>query len=339
MALAQIPLDCDQHVIADWFEFHVLASEFGVASFNDIKRMWDTRRNTEGSGPDGRKESSVGNDGDEQFVESILTEIRERIQCLGDAYPFEFSPSGQSLQLKSGFNVGDDVYLFCLLLSCAKKAEIFELDKFSYELTNYVRDLFQACSAWAAAGEVNGSSCSFGFPRPDGSNFLDKLRETYALMGEGTVRDQPLPGVSSSPKDEGIDIIAWGHRADHAPGRHYILGQVATGENWPGKSVTEYIRPFHENWFSEIPASHPTHAMFVPYCVERGDATLQQRLNILTKRYGHFYYRYLIPSLAKKGHELGVNKVASVDRIDEIKNVREWVEETLSTMRAVALGV
>lgn len=122
MALAQIPLDCDQHVIADWFEFHVLASEFGVASFNDIKRMWDTRRNTEGSGPDGRKESSVGNDGDEQFVESILTEIRERIQCLGDAYPFEFSPSGQSLQLKSGFNVGDDVYLFCLLLSCAKKA-------------------------------------------------------------------------------------------------------------------------------------------------------------------------------------------------------------------------
>lgn len=158
-------------------------------------------------------------------------------------------------------------------------------------------------------------------------------------MGEGTVRDQPLPGVSSSPKDEGIDIIAWGHRADHAPGRHYILGQVATGENWPGKSVTEYIRPFHENWFSEIPASHPTHAMFVPYCVERGDATLQQRLNILTKRYGHFYYRYLIPSLAKKGHELGVNKVASVDRIDEIKNVREWVEETLSTMRAVALGV
>lgn len=337
MALAQLPIDCDPHVVTDWFEFHVIASEFGFASFSEIKRMWDTRRNAEGTSPEGRKDISTGHDGDEQFVETILNEIRERIEYLGDAYPFEFSTSGQSLQLKTGFDVGHDVYLFCLLLSSAKKAEIFELDKFSYELTNFVRDLFQACSAWAAAGVVNGSSCSFGFPRPDGSNFLDKLRGTYTLFGEGAVRDKPLPGVSSSPKDEGIDIIAWGHRPDRAPGRQYMLGQVATGENWPGKSVVEYIRPFHENWFSDIPASLPTHAMFVPHCVERGDATLQQRLHILTKRYGHFYYRYVIPSLAKTGHDLGVSKAASVDRIDDIENVRTWVGDTLSSMRAVAM--
>lgn len=337
MPLAQIPLDRDPHVVTDWFEFHVLISEFGVASFNDLQRMWDIRRNTEGSSPDGRRDASAGNDGDAQFAETILGEIRERIEYLGDAYPFEFNASGQSFQIKTDFNVGQNVYLFCLLLSSAKKAEIFELDKFSYELTNFVRDLFQACSAWAAAGVVNGSSCSFGFPRPDGSNFLGKLRETYALIGEGTVRDEPLPGVSSSPKDEGIDIIAWAHRPDRAPGRPYMLGQVATGENWPGKSVWEYIRPFHENWFSDIPASIPTHAMFVPYCIERGDATLQQRLHILTKRYGHFFYRYVIPKLAKTGHELGVQKAATVDRINDIESVKTWVGDTLDSMRAVAM--
>lgn len=339
MPLAQLPLDCDPHVVTDWFEFHVLISEFNVASCNELQRMWDTRRNAEGASPDGRKDASAGNDGDEQFAETILNEIRERIEYLGDAYPFEFNATGQSLQLKPGLNVGQTVYLFCLLLSSAKKAEIFELDKFSYELTNFVRDLFQACSAWAAAGVVNGSSCSFGFPRPDGSNFLDKLRQTYAQMGEGAVRDQPLAGVSSNPKDEGIDIIAWAHRADHAPGRSYMLGQVATGENWPGKSVVEYIKPFHENWFSEIPASLPTHAMFIPYCVDKGDATLKERITILTKRYGHFYYRYLIPSLAKRGHDLGVQNGVAVDRIDDLARVETWVGETLDSMRAVAVRV
>ncbi|MDY0035564.1 MAG: hypothetical protein RBS05_06605 [Zoogloea oleivorans] len=338
MVLAQLPLDCAPHVVADWFEFHVITSEFGTASFNELQRMWDTRRNAEGASPDGRRDVSTGNDGDEQFVETILNEVRERIEYLNDAYPFEFNTSGQSLQLKNELGVGQNVYLFCLLLSSAKKAEIFELDKFSYELTNFVRDLFQACSAWAAAGVVNGSSCSFGFPRPDGSNFLNKLRETYALIGEGAVREEPLPGVSSSPKDEGIDIIAWGRRPDRAPGRQYMLGQVATGDNWPGKSVVEYIKPFHENWFSDIPSSLPTHAMFVPHCIERGDATLQQRLHILTKRYGHFYYRYIIPSLAKIGHELGATEAVSVDRIDDIDRVKTWVDDTLMSMRAAAMG-
>lgn len=338
MALAQIPLDCDVHVIADWFELHLLASEFRIASIHELQRMWDVRRNAEGFNPEGKKDNPTGNDGDEQFAETVLIEIRERIEYLDGAYPFEFNVSGNSLQLKNDIDVGHNVYLFCLLLSNAKSAEIFELDKFNYELTNFVRDLFQACSAWAAAGAISGSSCSFGFPRPDGSNFLDKLRETYALVGEGTVREVPLPGVSPSPKDEGIDIIAWGSRPDHAPGRQYLLGQVATGNNWPNKSVVEYIKPFHENWFSDIPSSVPTHAMFVPYCVERGTATLQQKIHILTKQYGHFYYRYVIPKFAKIGHELGLQHTTAVDRINDIEKVKAWVKETLDSMRDVAMS-
>ena len=339
MALAQLPLDCKAHVIADWFELHVLASEFGISGINDLQRMWDTRRNAEGDSPDGRTDDIPGNDGDEQFVEFILIEIRERIEYLDDAYPFEFNATGQSLQLKSEIDLGQYVYLFCLLLSSAKNAEIFELDKFNYELTNVVRDLFQACAAWAAAGAISGSSCSFGFPRPDGSNFLGKLKKTYALIGEGTVREAPLPGVSPSPKDEGIDIIAWGDRPDRAPGRQYLLGQVATGNNWQNKSVVEYIKPFHENWFSDIPSSVPTHAMFVPHCIERGGETLQQKIHIFTKRYGHFYYRYVIPKFAKLGHELGVRRVASVDRINDSEKVKTWVTDTLTAMREVALTV
>ncbi|WP_434107945.1 hypothetical protein [Paraburkholderia caffeinilytica] len=338
MPLAQLPLDCEVHVIADWFEFYVLMSEFSSASFRDIQRMWDRRRNAENSAPDGRKEEFFGHDGDEQFLETILQEIRNRIEYLGEAYPFEFNASEEGLLVKEELKVGHTVYLFCLLLSNVNNAAIFELDQFSYELDNFVRDLFQACSTWAAAAVLSGSACSFGFPRPDGSNFLNKLREVYALFGEGEVRAAPLPGVSSSPKDEGIDVIAWGHRTDAAPGRFYVLGQVATGGNWPGKSVVEYIRPFHENWFSEIPPSPPTAALFIPHCVPlTGEATLKQQVSILTRRYGQVYYRYVIPKLADSGHALACNdEKLSIERADDIEHIRTWVADTLDKMRESA---
>lgn len=340
MPLAQLPLDREVHVIADWFEFYVLRSEYGVASFHDLQRMWDRRRNSEDSAPDGHRESSPANDGDEQFLETILAEIRQRVGILGAAYPFEFTDSEEGLQVKESTEVGHSVYLFCLLLSNANNAEIFELDRFSYQLNNFVRDLFQACSTWAAAGVSKGSACSFGFPRPDGSNFLEKLREVYALIGEGQVRDAPLPGVSSSPKDEGIDIISWAHRADNAAGRHYVLGQVATGGNWPGKSIVEYVRPFHENWFSEIPPSHPVPALFIPYCIPlTGDATLKQQISILTRRYGHVYYRYLIPTLANQGYELAHNDPdLSIERINDIDAITTWVSGTLDRMRECSVA-
>lgn len=335
MPLAQLPLDCEVHVIADWFEFYVLKAEYRVASFHDIQRMWDRRRNTEDSTPEGRRDASIVQDGDEQFLETVLSEVRQRIDCLGADYPFEFNESEEGLQLKDQLLVGHNVYLFCLLLSNANKAEIFELDIFSYDLNNFVRDLFQACSTWAAASVVRGSAFAFGFPRPDGSNFLGKLREVYGQFGEGEVRNAPLPGVSSNPKDEGIDVIAWAHRPDAAAGRFYILGQVATGANWQGKSIVEYIRPFHENWFSEIPPSQPTSAMFIPFCISlTGGATLQDQIKILTRRYGHVYYRYLIPVLANSGYELAQNDPdISVERTNDIEGIRIWVSDTLERMR------
>lgn len=337
MPLAQLPLDRDVHVIADWFEFYVLNSEYSSANFHDIQRMWDRRRNTEDSTPEGRSDASPIADGDEQFLEAVLTEIRSREQFLGEAYSFKFSQSGDALVLKSDLQVGHVIYLFCLLLSNAGNSEIFELDRFSFELNNNVRDLFQACSTWAAAKVVNGSACSFGFPRPDGTSFLDKLRQVYAAFGEGDVRDKPLPGVSSSPKDEGIDVIAWAHRADEAPGRHYVLGQVATGKNWPGKSVIEYIKPFHENWFSNSPASNPTPALFIPCCISQvGDATLSQQIFIMTKRYGDVYYRYVIPKLAQGGFDLAQTETTySIERTDDFTEIQSWVNDTIASMRQI----
>lgn len=336
MPLAQVPLDCDPDVIADWFEFHVICSEFSFGQIRILQRAWDKRKNSEDSSPDGRE---VGdNSADEIFVESIIEVFRERIECLQDDYPFEFNQSGEELQIKTHLTDGAILYLFCLFLSNFNKSEIFELDEFSYELTNRIRDLFGACSTWAAAGSINGAAVAFGFPRPDGSSFLTKLRECYGLFGEGKVRDNPLPGVSTNPKDEGIDVIAWTPRPDKAPGKTYVLGQVASGGNWPSKSVKEYFRPFHENWFSEGPASDPVPALFIPFCITLlGGANLQQQVNILTKRYGQVHYRYTLPRLAQNGLSLAAsNGSLTIERVDEMTEIKAWVIDLIDKMKDAA---
>lgn len=339
MPLAQLPLDRDSHVIADWFEFYVLCSEFSFGPLRMLQRSWDKRKNSEGSNPEGKDEAD--NSADEIFLETIVQQFRERMEFLTDDYPFEFNDTGEELKIKEELTNGAVLYLFCLFLSNFNNSEIFELDKFSYDLPNRVRDLFGACATWAAAGSLNGAAVAFGFPRPDGSPFLVKLRQCYGLFGEGEVRDVPLPGVSSNPKDEGIDVIAWTPRHDLAPGKIYMLGQVASGGNWPGKSVREYFRPFHENWFSEIPASDPIPALFIPFCISlTGDATLKQQLGILTKRYGQVHYRYTLPRLAQSGLNLAAaNAAITIERIDEMPEIQEWVGELINKLRTASVAI
>jgi hypothetical protein len=339
MPLAQVPLDCDPEVIADWFEFHVLCSEFSFGQIRMLQRAWDKRKNSENANPEGREVND--NAADELFVETIINVFRERIECLNDDYPFKFNNSGEELQIKNELTDGAILYLFCLFLSNFNNSEIFELDKFSYELTNRVRDLFGACSTWAAAGFINGAAIAFGFPRPDGSPFLAKLRECYGFMGEGQVRDEPLPGVSTNPKDEGVDVIAWAPRPDRAPGKPYVLGQVASGGNWPNKSIKEYFRPFHENWFSEIPASDPVAALFIPFCITLvSGADLQQQVKILTKRYGQVHYRYTLPRLAQNGLHLAANnRNLIIERVDEMPEIKAWVIELIDKMKYAAAAM
>ena len=63
-------------------------------------------------------------------------------------------------------------------------SDYFDDDSF-FEIDNKIRDLFQACATWAAAGDVKGHAYSFGFPRPDHSGFLVKLKTIYRHFADG----------------------------------------------------------------------------------------------------------------------------------------------------------
>jgi len=332
--LAILPLDCDDQEICDWFELYTLSSEFHSASFSELSRMWDKRRNSENLD----FQASTGSEED-AFLETIYQTVRERTDYLGDCYPFSFSDNDEELIFnKDALNEGSIIYIFCLFISNTNNEVIFDDDSF-FTINNQVRDLFQACSTWAAAGEVDGHSYSFGFPRPDHSSFLPKLTTIYQYFSDGKVRNAPLSGVSVNPKDEQMDVIAWKPRRDGAAGTYYLLGQVATGQNWNNKSVMGAIKPFHEIWFDQIPSSTPTGAMFIPFNIfPTNNESLKERLFVLTKIFGNIYYRYCIPYLAQKGLDLGkANKDLTIERLEDIDKISVWVQEVIEKFRGACV--
>ncbi|HEY3300364.1 MAG TPA: hypothetical protein VGJ90_06255 [Methylophilaceae bacterium] len=334
MPLSKLPLDCDGHVIADWFEFHIIIQDYQTGLIRDLQRSWDKRKNTEDSTPEGK--SLDESDPDESFLESMLQQFRFRMELLGEDYPFEFNDSEETLSLKAGLSEGAVLYLFCLFLSNTNNSEIFELDKFNYFLDNRTRDLFQACATWAAAAETKGCAITFGVPRPDNLGFKAKLQQTYVLMDEGVVRDEFLPAAPRHVQDGGVDVIAWGIRRDGAAGRLYILGQVASGANWRDKSIKGDIDPFHDIWFSEKPPSTPTPAMFIPFCIDEQGVSHKQRVDLLTRIYGNMYYRYLIPVLARIGLQLATaNTDLTIERTQDYPEIQAWVNGLITRLRAV----
>lgn len=332
MPLANLPLEADVQVIVDWLEYKVLSSEYPTVGIANLQRIWDTRRNAEDF------DFENGNAQEVDFTQLIFSEITKRIQEIDESYPFVLSQSGESLEVKPQFNEGSYVYLFCLLLSHVCQGEVLN-GSYLPTINGEIRDLFQACSTIAAAGEVNGHAYSFGFPRPDHSGFLDKLRIIYAKFGEGKVVDTVPKGASRSTKDDQIDVIAWKDRPDGAAGKVYLLGQVASGNNWPDKSIKGgAIDKFHGTWFGNPQiSSQVIAALFIPYCVLPEDGSnVQDRLNILTLEFGNIHYRNTLPSLFQRGFDLARNNASLIiERVTDVPRIIDWVNQQLQSLKAV----
>lgn len=331
MILSPLPVGSTIDVIADWLEFDILCSDYGSASVSDIARNWDVLKNTEES--DFEEEDSTA-DG---FVETLLVEIRNRIQILGKSYPFDFSVTGESLVLKEQLTEDCYIYLFCLIISHFRAGEVLS-GAYIPPITNHVRDLFQVCATLAASGAIGGNAYSFGFPRPEHTNFLVALHEVYSAFDEGLAVHTIPKGAPPKVKDDGIDIIAWTDRPDGLAGKIYMLGQVASGEDWHNKSVIGKIEAFHSIWFSNPkPASKPIPSMFMPFCIQcttAGEA-IKERMLYLTHNYGCFYYRHVIPPLARKGLEIAKNSRSTiVQRANEVTKIVDWVNKQISDMKA-----
>ena len=348
MALRQPQLKSPPHLLCDWLELKALASTDGTFRLGTLRRLWDISRESEDSDPEGlrAREGDTDVDGvcgsdDEVFIDSISDEIGDRIQALGTSYPFRIT-AGNVLRVFGPPNDGGYTYLFCLLLTHANGAELLT-GRWYPQVDHRVRDLFQACSTVAAAAEIKGCAISFGWPRPNSNPpFLTRLRAVYALFGEGQVVAKARPGVSPCPKDEEIDVIAWRPRPDKAPGTTYMLGQVASGDNWEGKPIKGGpIESFHRNWFEPPPASaaQTLASIFIPHAVPTigVDGTRKERLDVISVLYGFVFDRMRLPRLTQEGAELARKDRTGlvIERTDSLPAIGHWVNDQLMALQRV----
>lgn len=311
------PIDSTVCDLVDWVELKVLESEFNAYNIRELAELNEQYEDEEN---EDFSEQDLEND---ESVIRVSDEIAHRMKVLDASYPFELVNDDNEIRLKmGGKNIGEWIYLYCLIISHRKADGVNSSD---FELTNDDRDLLQVASVYAAAGDY-GSVVSFGFPRPDNSNFLEAMKSTFSDVGEGSPRDNFLPGVSPHANDAEIDLIAWQSMNDGLPGKKLLIGQVATGNNWRGKSVTAAIDYVFTTYFSLRPCSSAVPAMFIPFCLDEDHGgSRHDVLHDLTNRFGIVYYRLRLPLYALKGYSMYEN----IPRKEESARIPSFIKSIL----------
>jgi hypothetical protein len=322
--------DSTVHVtkLADWLELNALSSPDGQLGFGTLTSASDMSKEEQ---PDDIADEDTA---DESLVLSAQAEIRHRRNVIGQDYPFRISENGQSMHVVANISDAGTAYLLCLLLSHANDRTIVSKG-LAPKITDNVRRLFQACATVAAGGFVQGTAISFGWPRPNKTQFLKALKKAFKRFGDGKPVSRPRPAASRFVKDDGIDVMAWRPLADGLPGTQYLLGQVASGEDWVNKSVVADSVHFHKYWLKVQPGSQHQDAMFMPFCLEPPHAdksvsyeeVLKDHMQDLLYRYGNVFYRYRIAQFVAEGMRLHNAHLQEIDGPADFPKISKWVKK------------
>jgi hypothetical protein len=275
-----------------------------------------------------------------QYVDIAFEELEYRQSILGGSYPFQVDSRRARLsRIEEDLfeNPGRVVYLFCLLVSAIREKKLIDQQELD-EIEKRIPDIFQLCACLAAGGYLRGEVSSFGFPRSEGTNFLTALSQTYNRFGAGKVKEtEEIPdGWPADLKDGGVDVIAWLNHPDKMPGKIYLLGQSASGLNWPGKPVTSYIPSFH-SWFTNQPANYFSPAMFIPFTCHhklnepRKGAFLEALKECIwyqERMFGIVFDRLRIAHFAQVCMCLDEQLKEKIDGADRLSEIQAWVRTT-----------
>ena len=130
---------------------------------------------------------------EEELVIGAVNRINERYHTLDASYPFQLDRNGDILRfLAVNDSLGQAAYVLCLILSNLESASAVLIGSALHPDDDEVRELrqyFQYFATAALAAEIRGKAWSFGFPRPDGSNFIG----TYIHKLDKPPKSIPLP--------------------------------------------------------------------------------------------------------------------------------------------------
>ena len=261
--------------------------------------------------------------GEEDLVTSTVARIENRLETLGSyAYPFVLDARGEVLTcvLARG-SFGHAAYILSLVLSNLRALSPVLGDSRLHpdeQEVRQLREFFQYFATAALASELQGSAWSFGFPRPDGMGFLEKLNEIWLALRDGSVERQP--GAPRRPKDDQIDVFAARLPPDGLPGFPLAAAQVATGANAREKSLKGHLTAFKSRWFAPQPVTEFLAYMIVPFAM--ADDRFVDDVRVM----GNVLHRLRLPRRVAEVAQL-VEAGATIEGYDRLAEAAQWVAD------------
>lgn len=258
----------------------------------------------------------------EELVIGAVNRINERYRTLDASYPFQLDRDGDILRfLAVNDSLGQAAYVLCLLLSNLESASAVlvgsDLHPDDGEVIK-LRQYFQYFATAALAAEIRGKAWSFGFPRPDGSGFINKLSEIWNDIHDGCVKAQPW--APKQPKDDKFDVIAARTHRDRLPGFLLAVAQVATGKNPMEKSLTGHLGTFKSRWFATQPVTAFIPYMIMPFAIQR-DQFID---NVSTM--GNVLHRLRVPLRVAEAGDL-MKAGAMIEGYNQLTDALKWLED------------
>ena len=309
---------------ADYLELRAAFSQDSQSFSQDIVGALELSGHRPFAGASGNSEAR------QNVATDAVNRMASRQRALTKAYPFELDKWGEVVSFTAeNPDLGQTAYLVSLLLSNLPALSPLLGDSQLHPSASDVRQLrtfFQYFATAAIAAEIGGPAWSFGFPRPDGSGFFDKLSEIWVDLKDGAV--ERAPSAPRSPKDDKVDIFAWRKQSDGLPGFLLVAAQVATGRDWKDKSIKSHIDGvFQSRWFRLSPATKMVAYHVIPFA--RPDVDFRD--DVLTL--GNVLHRLRVPRRVAEAAGLVQSGVA-IEAFEQLSNARAWIRSYLETAKA-----
>lgn len=344
MAIESPQINDTRCMFADWIELLALTSSRNSASRADIVRLVAKQSDRDHGielDPDTGEEleTEILESGPSVLADNVADELAFRAKALEGSYPFVLRVRTEtwSVELSSAAleTPARRIYIFCLLVSVLRDGRLIS-GPIKAEAKKDFAQLFQSIAYLAATQLMGNGGLSFGYPRADGTKFLEAIRQFTTSFGIGESRTNFFPSSSRKEKDEGIDVIAWRGFADGRPGRALLLGQVASGNDWLHKPVQTAVGRFFD-WFVTHPSKFYLPAIFIPFVQhhvfepvksEAYEAAVQDYCRRIEITFGLVIDRLRIVEL--------IAAIQAATLVEPLKDVNSWSNVALQHARRAA---